>query len=100
MGGGQAVRRERYACDRLMADMDHQAEQYLAMARRREFLSALERALERYEGADRVEVARRIALLRERVDAEDPGLHPERIDIAVPETRRCAARPVHGRLER
>ena len=77
--------RERYACDRLMADMDHQAEQYLAMARRREFLSALERALERYEGADRVEVARRIALLRERVDAEDPGLHPERIDIAVPE---------------
>lgn len=77
--------RERYACDRLMADMDHQAEQYLAMARRREFLSALERALERYEGADRVQVARRIALLRERVDAEDPGLHPERIDIAVPE---------------
>ena len=27
--------RERYACDRLMDDMDHQAEQYLAMARRR-----------------------------------------------------------------
>ena len=77
--------RERYACDRLMADMDHQAEQYLAMERRREFLSALERALECYEGADRVEVARRIALLRERVDTEDPGLHPERIDIAVPE---------------
>ena len=42
-------------------------------------------ALECYEGADRVEVARRIALLRERVDTEDPGLHPERIDIAVPE---------------
>ncbi len=33
--------RERYACDRLMADMDHQAEQYLAMARRREFLGAI-----------------------------------------------------------
>lgn len=77
--------RERYACDCLLANMDHQAEQYVAMARRREFLSALERSLERYEGADRVELARRIVILRERVDAEDPGLHPDRIDLAVPE---------------
>ena len=68
-----------------MALIDHQAEQYQAMEKRREFLSALERAMDRYTGADRDEVGQRIAMLRRRIEAEDPGLHPELLDVTVPD---------------
>lgn len=77
--------RERFDSDCLMACVDRQAEQYLAMAKRREYLSALERSLEQYKGEDYAEAAGRVAMLRERVDAEDPGLHPERLEFAIPE---------------
>ena len=77
--------RQRYDFDRMMALIDRQAEQYQAMAKRREFLSALERAMDRYTGADRDEVGQRIAMLRRRIEAEDPGLHPELLDVTVPD---------------
>lgn len=75
---------ERYESDVVMRRIDDMAEQYLAMSRRREFLAALERSLEHYHGPDRDDVIRDIALLRDRVEREDPGLHPERIDLEVP----------------
>ena len=41
--------------------------------------------MDRYTGADRDEVGQRIAMLRRRIEAEDPGLHPELLDVTVPD---------------
>ena len=88
--------RQRFDSDCLMAVVDRQAEQYLAMQKRREYLTALECSMASYEGEDRDDVSRRIAILRERVDAEDPGLHPERIDLTVPEPTKAQLEPYMG----
>lgn len=75
---------ERYESEVIMRRLDDMAAQYLAMRRRREFLDALEGAVEGFDGPLREQALCGIGLLRERVDREDPGLHPELVDLEVP----------------
>lgn len=75
---------ERYESEKIMEYIDAMSEQYHAMGKRRDYLTALERSLEDYEGEDKAALIRVVAELRERIENEDPGLHPEAIELDVP----------------
>ncbi len=75
---------EQYESQHIMRYVDVMSEQFHSMSRRREYLAALERSLEQYDGDDKDKVIRQVAELRQRVDDEDPGLHPECLVFDVP----------------
>lgn len=77
--------KERYTNDHLIASIDGQVERHQMMMKRREYLASVERSLASYDGDDKESVIRRVEELRERIDAADPGLHPERLERDVPQ---------------